>query len=113
MSDAKAVIAAIARGDIDTAQRVFRSAAERTSISEIVQTVAKAAPPPAGSIIVGSSMNVYANPFRDDTYSWRCGSCPWTANNYKTRRGAERSANEHAGEHPRIRVQWITRPVGA
>jgi hypothetical protein len=108
-----AVIAAIAHGDIDTAQEVFRSAAERTSIGEIAQAAGKAVHPPAGTIIVGTSMAVYANPFRGDTYSWRCGSCPWTANNYKTRRGAETSASEHAGEHPGIKVRWITRPTGA
>jgi hypothetical protein len=107
------VIAAIARGDIDTAQEAFRSLAQRTSVGEAAQTLGRAAHPPAGAIIVGTSMAVYANPFRGDTYSWRCGSCPWTANNYKTRRGAEKSADEHAGEHPGIKVRWLTRPIGA
>lgn len=109
----KAVIAAIARGDIDTAQDVFASAARRTSVSDIARAVCEAARPPAGTIAVGPSLLVYANPYRGDTYSWRCGSCPWTANNYKTDRGARRSGNEHAEEHPGIRVRWITRPIGA
>lgn len=107
------VIAAIARGDIDTAQEVFAAAARRTSVSEIAQALGRAVRPPAGTIAVGPSLIVYANPYREDNYSWRCGSCPWTANNYKTRRGAEKSADKHAGEHPGIRVRWITRPVGA
>jgi hypothetical protein len=113
VNDASAVIAAIARGNIDTAQELFAAAARRTSVSDIARAVAQAVLPPAGSIIVGPSMLVYANPYRDDNYSWRCGDCPWTANNYKTRRGAEKSANEHAGNHPGIKVRWITRPIGA
>jgi hypothetical protein len=107
-----AVIAAITRGDIPAAQESFIAAARRSSVGEAARDLGKATPPPAGSIVVGSSMHVYANPFRGDTFSWRCGDCPWTANNYKTRRGAERSANEHAAEHPGIKVRWAHRPVG-
>lgn len=113
MSNVKAVIAAIARGDIDTAQEAFASAARRTSVSDIARDVCEATRPPAGTLVVGPSLLVYANPYRGDTFSWRCGSCPWTANNYKTRKGAEKSAGEHAEGHPGIRVRWITRPVGA
>lgn len=113
MNAAQTVIAAIVRGDLDTAQRAFRTAAIQTSTSEITRALGRAVHPPAGTIIVGSSLYVYANPFRGDTYSWRCGSCTWTANNYKTRRGAEKSAAKHAEEHPGIRVRWVTRPVGA
>ena len=113
MSVIKAVIAAIARGDIDIAQKLFATAARRSSAGEVTRAVAQAAPPPAGSIIVGPSLIVYANPYRGEGYSWRCGDCPWTANNYKTRRGAEKSANEHAGEHPGIHVRWTTKPIGA
>lgn len=109
----KTIIAAIARGDIDTAQRAFTIEARKTSPGAVARAVCQATQPPAGTIIVGPSMLVYANPYRDDNYSWRCGSCRWTANNYKTRRGAEKSANEHAGEHPGIKVRWITRPIGA
>jgi hypothetical protein len=112
MSDAQTVIAAIARGDIDTAQRAFKIAADKTSIGDIARAVSEASPPPAGTIILGPAMLVWANPFRED-YGWRCGSCPWTAGLYKTRRNAEKSAATHAGEHPGIKVRWITRPVGA
>lgn len=107
------VIAAIARGDIEAAQRAFTIAAHKTSISEVTRALGKATPPPAGTIVVGPSLLVYANPYRDDNYSWRCGDCKWTANNYKTRRNAEKSAAKHAGEHPGIRVRWITRPINA
>lgn len=69
----QAVIAAIARGDIDTAQELFAAAARRTSVGDIARAVAKAAPPPAGTIIVGPSLIVYANPYREDNYSWRRG----------------------------------------
>jgi hypothetical protein len=109
----KTVISQIARGDIDTAQETFAAAARRTSVGEVARALGQATPPPAGTIIVGPSLIVYANPYRDDNYSWRCGDCPWTANNYKTRRNAEKSASKHAQEHPGIRVRWITRPVGA
>lgn len=109
----KTVIATIARGDIEAAQRAFRIAADKSSIGEVARALGEATPPPAGTIIVGSSTSVYANPFRGDTYSWRCGDCPWTANNYKTRRNAEKSAAKHAGEHPGIKVRWLTRPIGA
>lgn len=112
MSDTGTIIAAIARGDIDTAQDLFAAAARRTSVGEIARAVAKAAPPPAGSIIVGPAMLVWASPFRTD-YGWRCGNCRWTASTYKTDRNARRSAENHAEEHPGIRVRWITRPVGA
>ena len=112
MSDVKAVIDAIARGDIDTAQRAFKIAADKTSAGDIARAASEASPPPAGTIIVGPAMLVWANPFRED-YGWRCGSCPWTAGLYKTRRNAEKSADKHAGEHPGIKVRWITRPIGA
>lgn len=107
------IIEQIAQGDIDLAQDIFKIAARRTSIGEVARALGRATPPPAGTIVVGPSMFVYANPFRGDTYSWRCGDCPWTANNYKTRRNAEKSAAKHAVEHPGIRVRWITRPIGA
>lgn len=90
-ADAKAVIAAIARGDIEAAQRAFKIAADKASVGEIARAVSEAAPPPAGTIIAGPAMLVWANPFRED-YGWRCGSCPWTAGLYKTRRNAEKSA---------------------
>jgi hypothetical protein len=109
----KTVISAITRGDIDTAQRAFTIAANKTTVSDVARALGRASHPPAGSIVVGPSLIVYANPYRDDNYSWRCGDCRWTANNYKTRRGAEKSASEHAGEHPGIKVRWITRPIGA
>jgi hypothetical protein len=109
----KTVISHIARGDIDAAQRAFKIAANNTSIGDVARALGQASPPPAGTIIVGSSMFVYANPFRGDTYSWRCGDCPWTANNYKTRRNAEKSAGKHAEEHPGIKVRWITKPVAS
>jgi hypothetical protein len=106
------IIKLIASGDINGAQEAFRAAAAKTSVGEVAQALGQASPRPAGTIVVGSSMHVYGNPFRGDTYSWRCGDCPWTANNYKTERNARRSADEHAGEHPGIRVRWITRPTG-
>lgn len=109
----KTVIAAIARGDIDTAQEAFAAAARRSSVGEVARALCQATPPPPGTIVVGPSLIVYANPYRDDNYSWRCGSCPWTANNYKTDRNARRSAEKHAGEHPGIKIRWITRPIGA
>lgn len=113
-STVAAVIKQIAQGDIDTAQETFRIAMRHgMEAGAIARALGQTTSAPRGSIVVGSSMFVYANPFRGDTYSWRCGDCPWTANNYKTRRGAEKSANEHAGEHPGIRVRWITRPIGA
>jgi len=112
MNETKIVIDAIARGDIDTAQHAFKIAAHKTSIGETTRAVSEASPPPAGTIIVGPAMLVWANPFRED-YGWRCGSCPWTAGLYKTRRGAEKSAAKHAGEHPGIKVRWLTRPAGA
>jgi hypothetical protein len=108
----KTVISQIARGDIDTAQEAFRSAANKTSVGDIARAVCQATPPPAGTIVVGPALLVWANPFRND-YGWRCGSCRWTASTYKTRRNAEKSANTHAEEHPGIKVRWITRPVGA
>jgi hypothetical protein len=107
------VIAAIARGDLEAAQRAFTIAARKTSVGDVARALAQATPPPASTIVVGPSLIVYANPYREDNYSWRCGDCPWTANNYKTRRNAEKSANEHAGEHPGIKVRWLTRPAGA
>jgi hypothetical protein len=107
-----AIIKAIARGDIDTAQEAFRTAAHKTSVGQAARAVCEATPPPAGTIIVGPALLVWANPFRDD-YGWRCGNCRWTASTYKTRRNAEKSANKHAGEHPGIKVRWITRPAGA
>lgn len=113
VTEVQQIIRQIAQGDIDAAQRAFMIAANKTSVSDVARALGKASHPPAGTIAVGQSLIVYANPYRDDNYSWRCGSCPWTANNYKTRRNAEKSANEHAGEHPGVRVRWITRPVGA
>lgn len=107
------IIKQITQGDIDAAQRAFTIAARRTSVSDVARSLGRASHPPADTIVVGPSLIVYANPYRDDNYSWRCGTCPWTANNYKTRRNAEKSANEHAAEHPGIRVRWITRPIGA
>lgn len=108
---AKAIIAAIARGDINTAQRAFKIAADKTSVGHIARAVCEATPPPAGTIVVGPALLVWANPYRED-YGWRCGSCRWTAGLYKTRRNAEKSAARHAEEHPGIRVRWITRPTG-
>lgn len=112
-SDVTVIVKQIAQGDVDAAQRAFTIAANKTTISEVARALGRASHPPAGSIVVGPSLIVYANPYRDDNYSWRCGDCPWTANNYKTRRGAEKSADTHAEEHPGIRVRWITRPIGA
>jgi hypothetical protein len=112
-TEVRQIIRLIAQGDIGTAQETFRIVARRTSASDIARALGTATKPPAGTIAVGPSLIVYANPYRDDNYSWRCGSCRWTANNYKTRRGAEKSSNEHAGEHPGIKVRWITRPIGA
>lgn len=112
MSAVKTVIAAIARGDIDGAQRAFKIAADKTSVGDIARAVCQATPPPAGTIIVGPALLVWANPYRTD-YGWRCSACRWTASLYKTRRNAEKYADKHAEEHPGIRVRWITRPIGA
>lgn len=111
-SDVAAIIKQIAQGDIDTAQETFRIAMRHgAEAGALARALGAATKPPAGTIAVGPSLLVYANPYRDDNYSWRCGDCPWTANNYKTRKGAEKSADKHAEEHPGIRVRWITRPV--
>jgi hypothetical protein len=112
VSDAKTVISAIARGDIDTAQRAFKIAADKSSVGEVARAVCEATPPPASTIIVGPALLVWANPYRED-YGWRCGSCRWTASTYKTRKNAEKSAATHAEQHPGIKVRWITRPIGA
>ena len=110
-TDVKRIIKHIAQGDNDAAQETFKIAMRHgAEAGALARALGKATPASRGTIIVGPSLLVYANPFRVEGYSWRCGSCPWTANNYKTRRGAEKSANEHAGEHPGIKVRWITRP---
>lgn len=114
-SDVRQIIHQIAQGDLDGAQETFRIAMRRHGVEagELARALGQATPPPRGSIIVGPSLLVYANPWRIDGYSWRCGNCRLTMNNYRTRRGAEKTAGEHAGEHPAITVRWITRPVGA
>lgn len=66
MTAPQSVIAAIARGDIDTAQRAFKIAADKTSVGEVARAVSEASPPPAGTIVVGPALLVWANPFRED-----------------------------------------------
>lgn len=106
------IITALARGDIDGAQRAFTIAANKTSPGQVARAVCEATPPPPGVIVVGAASIVWANPFRDD-YGWRCGDCPRYENTHQSRGSAERAAGKHRQKHLGIKVRWITRPIGA
>ncbi len=113
-TDVKQIIKHIAQGDIDAAQETYMLAL-RHGIEEhdLVVALARANPVPPGTIVAGPSLIVYANPFRADDYAARCGNCRTAFPGWPTPESVRRRAEKHAGEHPGIRVRWITQPTGA
>ncbi|MFI7449526.1 hypothetical protein ACIBQX_18665 [Nonomuraea sp. NPDC049714] len=52
---------------------------------------------PAGMVVWGHGIDVWANPHRYDR-AWRCGGCRWTASHYRSDQAARASAEQHNAE---------------
>jgi hypothetical protein len=72
--------------------------ATQEKLLALTNALAAAVPVPAGAVLFGESPEVWANPLRPG-WSWRCGCCRMTGNQYRTGFGGRREAQQHADEH--------------
>lgn len=94
------IVDALHRADLTLARRRFDAAAvnlSQESLTPFLKALSKTVPIPAGTVVWGHMIDMFANPHRYG-YGWRCGSCHVVGVNYSTPRGAERGANRHSGE---------------
>jgi hypothetical protein len=102
-----AIVKAIHAGNLDKARAMFRDAARRTTVHDLVMALSAIVEPKPGEITVGLMHLVLGNPFREG-WAWRCGQClhvyrnggklPSAGVNYKTQRGAATAARKHSDE---------------
>lgn len=87
--------------DLDGARRLFDAAADSpATVEKLVRELAATVTAPAGMVVWGFGLDIWANPYRDpDERAWRCGGCRWTASHYKTDQAARKSAEKHVAEH--------------
>lgn len=95
---------ALDRRDLDTARAAFDHAIQgrpETAVDILVRLLAATVTIPAGTVVYGFGIDVWANPHRWD-YAWRCGGvkCRWTGSNYESMTAARSAAAGHAAEHP-------------
>lgn len=107
---AEAITAALHDRDLATARRHFDAEVEAgTEPGLLARTLAATVTLPAGMVVWGFELDIWANPRRDpNAYAWRCGDCRWTASHYRTERAAQASAGEHAREQHRGRTQVVS-----
>lgn len=107
---AEAITAALHDRDLATARRHFDAEVEAgTEPGLLARTLAATVTLPAGMLVWGFELDIWANPHRQpDAYAWRCGDCRWTASHYRTDRAAQASAQEHAREQHRGRTQVVS-----
>ena len=118
---ARRVVEAIHGGDLDCARRLCATAnkSKPENVKGFFRKLGRAVHVPKGTVLHGSGVAIWGNPYRDD-YAWRCGGCPWTGSFYKTPQRARKAAIKHAAEHsPGLPVQEATvgtrrsSPIGA
>lgn len=96
-----AITAALDNRDLAGAWRCFdATATDSGTVAALVQQLAATVTIPAGMVVWGYGLDVWANPYRaPDERAWRCGGCRWTASLYKTDQAALASAGKHNAEH--------------
>lgn len=88
--------------DLPGAKKLFDEAVngDQEAVEPLVRQLAATTIVPAGMLVWGFGLDIWANPYRDpDEYAWRCGDCPWTASHYKSDQAARTSAEQHVAEH--------------
>ena len=99
-----AITTALHARDLPAAWQHFGDAVQgrRETLDALVRQLAATVVTPAGLVVWGFGLDIWANPYRDvDEYAWRCGDCRLTASHYRTDKGAQASAAKHAAErHP-------------
>lgn len=87
--------------DLDAARRLFDAlAVDEEAVSRLVRELATTVTVPAGMVVWGYALDIWANPYRDvDERAWRCGGCRMTASHYRTDQAATASAGQHVAEH--------------
>ena len=97
-----AITAALDARDLPAAQAAFDEAVngDQDAVSPLVKQLAETVVVPAGMVVWGFCIDLYANPYRSG-YAWRCGGCPHAGVNYRTEGCAKWSAGQHVAEyHP-------------
>ena len=88
--------------DLDGARLLFDDAAQgcQEAVESLVRQLAATVVVPAGMVVWGYALDIWANPYRDpDEVAWRCGACRWTASHYTTDQAARASAEQHVTDH--------------
>lgn len=93
---AAVILAAVHRGDLDTARAEFIriAAGDHARARDLIHRLADLVPIPPGAVLLGPSPRVWGNPFRPG-WAWRCGPCDpdtWTG-------GPEPAARRTAARH--------------
>ncbi|MBB4917407.1 hypothetical protein [Streptosporangium saharense] len=96
----EAILDALDDRDLTTAREHFRRAVHGNpaAVTGLLKFLAAAVTIPAGLVVVGAGIDIWANPHRAD-WAWRCGDCPWTGSNYRSLAVARSAAQEHAHDH--------------
>ncbi|MFD0886079.1 hypothetical protein ACFQ08_16150 [Streptosporangium algeriense] len=100
--EVEAILDALDNRDLTAARDHFRRAVhgDPSAVTDLLKRLADAVSIPAGLVMVGFGIDVWANPHRAD-YAWRCGGtdCRWTGSNYRSLAAALSAAEEHARDH--------------
>ncbi|MFD0883978.1 hypothetical protein ACFQ08_05330 [Streptosporangium algeriense] len=98
----EAILDALDDRDLTTAREHFRKAVygSPSAVTGLLKRLAATVAIPAGLVVVGFGIDIWANPHRAD-YAWRCGGtdCRWTGSNYRSMQAARAAAEEHAHDH--------------
>ncbi|WP_049562264.1 hypothetical protein [Nonomuraea sp. SBT364] len=97
----EAITDALHARNLDKARTLFDEAVHgrQELVEPLVRRLAATVTVPAGMVVWGFGLDIWANPYRDpDETAWRCGGCRMTASHYKTDRAARRSAEKHVAE---------------
>lgn len=100
-STADAIADRLHQRDLDGARRLFDDAlqGQQQAVEFLVRKLAATVTLPAGMVVWGFGLDMWANPHRDvDETAWRCGSCRSVGVNYRSDRAARAAAERHAAE---------------